>query len=583
MDYLYNFYLELMKSQSLLEPLRESSSPRAARQLIHNEGPQHYSDGIFEDIEKLDEVGPDAAGEEMRPVVENVEIEAVGFDDDRTVEEQLIDIKIETVEEEEQEFLVEKLEPSDHSEEEEEFRGFDEPVPVKLTVVGSGVKRSTRKAKNTVPKLHIVETIPNKCYVCDTVCESEDLFDVHLVIHNYMLPHKCVDCSTEKAPVVIKTLVLLNKHFESHGFNYVCEYCPLRFRSYPPLYDHSRNFHTEQKEGFNCDICGQIFVEIRKFQKHVRAHRNQDSQRYKCATCGKTFQTGTILRRHEGIHKKESTLICPFCQRTFNHEANFKQHKMRHLQQQQQEQNGYPCTVCETHFTNAVDLRNHMKQHFPDDPLYNTKTDILPLNLRDSSSYPRPCEEANCKYIAPSYPLMWSHYKNHYKMYDCQDCHRKFATATILKNHINVIHKKIRKYRCEICEKQFGYQHKFKEHMNMHLGIKSRQCRYCDKSFTHSSNLIVHERIHTNTKPYKCDICGSAHVTTSALKKHKKTHRKNESGTDAGGDDNVEEEEHILAEDPDEGQLIYFMESEGAVVVEEEVSVGDLSDVLEEA
>ncbi|XP_058447834.1 zinc finger protein 58-like [Malaya genurostris] len=531
-DYLYSFQQELIKCQSVLLECRRKIS---AKILKKADLPSYYSDGILKETDFLEEYVVEEYSmevERLDQIDENVAAEehpAVTVEAAAEVDEQLVDIKIETLETEHIEQII--PDPEKHkyySDLEEDFKGFEDPIPVKLESAETSVSELThRKFRQPVPKLTIAETIPNKCYICNTVYESKDLFDIHLISHKVILPYKCVKCSTIENVIEIKTLVLLNKHFESHGFSYVCSHCPLRFRSYPPLYDHTRNAHAENNQGFTCDICGQMFNEIRKFQKHRRAHKAQQMELYKCETCNKAFQTGTQLRRHQRIHSDKRPFVCPYCNRGFNHESNYQQHKMRHIQQQCEDDTGHPCTVCKTHYTNPTDLRVHMREHFPNDPLYITKTDILPKELRDSSSYPRPCEEGNCKYVAPSYQLMWSHYRNHYKMYQCQECGHKFATATILKRHIEVIHQKIRKYKCEYCEKAFGYQHKYKEHMHMHRGIKAYKCRYCNKTFTHSSNVLVHERIHTNTKPYKCPICGSCYVTTSALKKHQKTHRSN--------------------------------------------------------
>lgn len=613
-NYLYSFYLDILKSEALQEDLSKAASRKAADALIIADGPSCYSDGLFEEVEKLEEESVEGAEtskteETLEMLMENVEFEAVGFDDDRPVEEQLIDIKIEAVADEETDMLmiVDKLSVGTMQSdwEEEEFRGFEEsekqPVPMKLTALPRSPKRKQRRPKYIVPKLEIVETIPNMCYICRELLEDRDQFDLHLVTHTDMLPYKCESCSTETAPVQIKTLILLNKHFESHGFSYVCEYCPLRFRSYPPMYDHMRNFHTEHKEGFNCDKCGQVFIEIRKFQKHVRAHRNRDSERYKCSTCAKTFQTGTILKRHMRIHMPKALFTCDVCKRKFNTEEHFHKHKFRHLQQQYNQQNGYVCTVCDGHFTCKVDLRVHMQVHYPNNPNYSIHTDVLPDSLRDSSSYPRGCEEPNCKYIAPSYTLMWSHYRNHYKLYQCEECDRKFATATILKNHVEVIHRKLRKFHCDQCPKTFAYPHKLKEHQNVHRGIRNRKCRFCGKSFTHSSTLRVHEKVHQNIKPHKCDICHSSYVTTSALKKHRKTHRTNwdvpvesyeeidvveeKAAGDCGSEDTIVQQSKHEPKQEDlkvDGELIYFTEDANEQVLnhhqeeeEEDVEVGE--------
>ncbi|XP_053695733.1 zinc finger protein 883-like [Sabethes cyaneus] len=539
-EFMHSFQEELTRCQLLLLDLKNQGKI-SVRQLAFADLPSYYSDGILKLQQDQDNESTQEDLEECNLEIEHLEpemdvdkIENEEVIEEQIIEEQLIGIKIETLETSDQ-FIVEHLSVEDEngvelpaeqlSDVEEDFKGFEEPIPVKLEVVKClNPGKKLRKSKRSVPRFEIIETVANKCYICETIYESKLHFDIHLVSHKLMLPYRCEKCSTEIYSIEIKTLVLLNKHFESHNFNYTCSYCPLRFRSYPPLYDHTRNAHCQDNEGFTCDICGQKFLEIRKFRKHARAHRDCALQRYKCKYCSKNFKTGTILRRHEQIHAEDRPYKCPFCNRGFNHETNYNQHKMRHIQQQSDEITGYMCELCENHFTNASDFRVHMAEHYPDNPLYAVKTDILPKHLKDSSSYPRPCEELNCQYVAPSYQLMWSHYRNHYKSYKCQECDRMFATATILRRHIDVVHRKVRKFQCEFCQKTFAYQHKYKEHVNMHKGIKSRQCRYCEKTFTHSSNLMMHERIHTKIRPHKCATCNSSYVSTSALKKHQKSH-----------------------------------------------------------
>ncbi|XP_055542770.1 uncharacterized protein LOC129728358 [Wyeomyia smithii] len=587
-EFMHSFKQELTNCQSLLLNWK-SNKTITKRRLALADLPSYYSDGILELQEQDDEITQQNTDEcmfEVERLEPEMDIEKIENEEilrEHVIEEQLIGIKIEALQTNNQ-FIEHRMgddessvvqQPDQYSDCEEEFKGFEEPVPVKLEVV----KRSDsdyrqRKSKQAIPKLKIIETIANKCYICGTVYESKLLFDIHLVSHKLMLPYKCDKCSTDSFTLEIKTLVLLNKHFESHGFNYTCSYCPLRFRSYPPLYDHTRNAHTQNSEGFTCDICGQKFLEVRKFRKHARAHRNCATQRYKCKNCFKNFQTGTILRRHERIHAEEKPFKCPFCNRGFNHETNYNQHKMRHIQQQSDDLSNYACELCENHYTNAIDFRVHMAEHYPDNPLYTVKTDILPKHLKDSSSYPRPCEEPNCQYVALSYQLMWSHYRNHYKLYKCQECDRMFATATILRRHIDVVHQKVRKYQCEFCQKAFAYQHKYKEHVNMHKGIKTRQCRYCAKCFTHSSNLMIHERIHTKIRPYECTTCGSSYVSSSALKKHQKTHQpKPSKRIDRNSKARIKKEEVIV---PD---LIYVIEK--AEAEDEKCSSSGFEEVVE--
>ncbi|KAI6186745.1 hypothetical protein M3Y98_00165900 [Aphelenchoides besseyi] len=54
--------------------------------------------------------------------------------------------------------------------------------------------------------------------------------------------------------------------------------------------------------------------------------------------------------------------------------------------------------------------------------------------------------------------------------------------------------------------------------------VRRDRCQYCNKVFTNRSNLIVHLRSHTGEKPYKCQLCPYACAQSSKLTRHMRTH-----------------------------------------------------------
>ncbi|XP_058058914.1 zinc finger protein ZFP2-like [Anopheles bellator] len=365
--------------------------------------------------------------------------------------------------------------------------------------------------------------ISHKCYICDQELLSKNGLHQHLLSHESLLPYHCKNCSTAERLIEIRTIVALNNHFETHTHPHQCSQCPLRFRSITSCKQHASKDHTTAaKAELTCHICGAFFVQQHKLRKHIAVHRILQTERYKCKSCSKLFQSSTLLRRHELIHSDDMPFKCPFCSRCFNHASNFEKHKMRHMRDQFKE---LPCKECNTKFTNVVDWKRHMHEHFPKDGRYWTKYETLPKELLYANSYPRTCVEPGCSYYAPRLDLMWLHYRMHYKMFECNHCRQRFSNNYTLERHIEVVHLNVRKHECTICGKRYAYGHKLREHINWHYGVQNKSCKYCPKTFTFSGNLTLHERKHTGFKPYSCEQCGECFTIRRSLTNHQKHHQ----------------------------------------------------------
>ncbi|OMJ83228.1 hypothetical protein SteCoe_15880 [Stentor coeruleus] len=83
-------------------------------------------------------------------------------------------------------------------------------------------------------------------------------------------------------------------------------------------------------------------------------------------------------------------------------------------------------------------------------------------------------------------------------MYCCMyaDCGSEYATKFNLKRHVESVHMKLKKFKCQICGVLFSSKQSIKEHFHIHMGFMPFKCVACDKSFRQASQLSLHKRIH---------------------------------------------------------------------------------------
>lgn len=91
-----------------------------------------------------------------------------------------------------------------------------------------------------------------------------------------------------------------------------------------------------------------------------------------------------------------------------------------------------------------------------------------------------------------------------------------------------LIHKGIKKYKCQYCQKSFTQSGQLKRHINSHLNIRNYSCPHpdCDRTFVDPSSVTKHLVIHNkDDRKFVCSLCGTRFNRLGALRYHEKTHR----------------------------------------------------------
>ena len=109
----------------------------------------------------------------------------------------------------------------------------------------------------------------------------------------------------------------------------------------------------------------------------------------------------------------------------------------------------------------------------------------------------------------------------------CSIC-EKVVLKESLSKHIQDIHEKSNKMKCEICSKVLAGPFSLKEHITaIHDKIMKHQCQFCLKQFSHFSNMnrhirLIHEKLVVKNKYVNCPTCQKC-VQATSLKKHIRT------------------------------------------------------------
>ena len=78
------------------------------------------------------------------------------------------------------------------------------------------------------------------------------------------------------------------------------------------------------------------------------------------------------------------------------------------------------------------------------------------------------------------------------RQFACAHCQRSYVTTDGLKVHVDRMHKKLCRYRCETCGKGFFGRSVYHDHIAAHTGVKRHTCSICDMKFMNKSTLKVH-------------------------------------------------------------------------------------------
>ena len=108
----------------------------------------------------------------------------------------------------------------------------------------------------------------------------------------------------------------------------------------------------------------------------------------------------------------------------------------------------------------------------------------------------------------------------------CPHCEEVFKHHTARRKHLLNAHNIGKRFKCELCERQFMSKFCLTKHMSMH-GQPAFECSQCGKKVGSHDSLKAHMRLHTG-ELFECPFCLWKGNTKNKLKEHKGKRHKQE-------------------------------------------------------
>ncbi|XP_065083177.1 zinc finger protein 37-like [Ochlerotatus camptorhynchus] len=293
-----------------------------------------------------------------------------------------------------------------------------------------------------------------KCYICnsDSLGSKKALIE-HFATHVDKVPYTCKECVMET--VVITRVRGLNSHMKMHAQPVKCDYCDRRYSNAAGKYYHTQVFHLGGGAPclVNCEVCGKTCGSQNALKSHMKYHTTS----LKCSKCDMVFNHPNKRRNHERLHDENRGYECVVCKKVLQTIESYDVHLKKHSQER-----SYLCNLCQKKFNTSSNLILHLKVHAKNDNYRPAKSWIEHYTILSRDPMHFKCNHCD-RYNTDKVNNMISHLQAHFKEYECDQCHHKFATAKQLRAHYTT-----------------------------HTGDKPEKCKYCDKVFSTKNNLRIH-------------------------------------------------------------------------------------------
>ena len=230
-----------------------------------------------------------------------------------------------------------------------------------------------------------------------------------------------------------------------------------------------------------------------KAKKQIKSEDNFPKQKRNkgglCVDCGVYFKR--IHEHRTNIHEKRVyNYTCPICS------LEFKSVKYQvyydHKQECEAAATGimkYECPTCGLKLPTVRKNIDHQRK-CNGSYKYKLNKPQLPKHV---------CPYDNCEYKTTRKDNLQNHINREHlkipieKNHSCDQCGNSYVNLNTLKEHIKMVHDKIRDLFCSDCGASFSTPQVLRKHKLIHSDARTCQCPYCPKAFKQQSVLYRHK------------------------------------------------------------------------------------------
>ena len=273
--------------------------------------------------------------------------------------------------------------------------------------------------------------------------------------------------------------------------------------------DHSPQSRNTYEKKYKCDKCKSKFAYLFALTAHSKKiHEKKKLDFHKCDFCDVKSKNLVDIKTHiKNVHQGLDVPQCRVCNQCFNHKSQLEEHiEIKH------EGKIPKCEICVKDFSTRHSLDQHVN-------IYHNGNNICFKCKLCNKVY----KGKNSKYSLEDH-IKTIHEKIKHK---CKLCCQEYSNKSALRRHVSVRHEGKRAYKCDNCNKQFGYHHSLKNHFETTHNDLKLECSMCNSIFTSTKSLSFHiGKYHDSIgleyekTVFECDICEKRFMLSYRLRIH---------------------------------------------------------------